>query len=154
MNLLLEQFPALLPLATQWAEEQEAFILENGRPLSEQGLQDARTVGVARPEKVRLLKVPSIPIPDHPLLIRAGQATGLISPHSAGLTVGYGIFIREDCWDSRRLVAHECVHTSQYERYGSIEAFLTEYLSQCIELGYLDAPLEQEALEKENRIYE
>jgi len=153
MKALLEHLPALLPLATEWVQEQEATILANGEPLSEQGLEDARTVGVIHPEKIRLLKVTSVPSPTHPLLIQAGETVGLISTHSSGLTAGYGIFIREDCWGSRRLIAHECVHCAQYERLDGIENFLTHYLRQCIEFGYLGAPLEQQALDKENRVF-
>ena len=58
---------------------------------------------------------------------------------------GNGIFIRDDHWDSRRLVVHQLAHTMQYERLGSIESFLRQYLHECITTGYLAAPMEQEA---------
>ena len=41
---------------------------------------------------------------------------------------------------------HELVHTSQYERLGGFEAFLKQYLYECITIGYPAAPLEQEAI--------
>jgi hypothetical protein len=37
----------------------------------------------------------------------------------------------------------------QYERLGSIEAFLRQYLHECITTGYPEAPLEQEAVRME-----
>lgn len=82
-----EQFQALLPLACGWAEEQERFILSQGVPLSSAQLIDADTVEVARPEAVRLLNVPRVPLPDHPLLRAVAEATQLISPGTAGLTL-------------------------------------------------------------------
>ena len=86
-----------------------------------------------------------IPTQRHPVLVTAVEATRLISPCTIGLTLRYGIFIRGDHWDSRRLVVHELAHTMQYERLGSIEAFLKQYLHECITIGYPAAPMVQEA---------
>lgn len=141
-----QQFQALLPLASRWAEDQERRILHEGVPLTPTQLGDARTIGVAHPEKVRLLSVSRVPIPDDPILRAAAQATQLISPDTAGLTLRYGIFIRADCWGDRRLVFHELVHTLQYERLGGLEPFLQQYLHECLTIGYPAAPMEQEAV--------
>jgi hypothetical protein len=141
-----EEFEVILPLAAAWAGEQERHILAHGRSLTPGQISDAQQVGVAHPERVRLLVIPSIPMPGHPLLQAAGQATGLVSPHTAGLTLRYGIYIRSDLSDDRLLVAHELVHTAQYERHGSILAFLRQYLHECLTIGYPAAPLEQEAV--------
>lgn len=139
------QFEILLPLACAWAEQQEAIILRDGVPLSPGGINDAERIGVVHPARVRLLSVPGVPLPEHPALRAAAEATGLISPLTVGLTVRYGIFIREDCRDQRRLVVHELVHTAQYERLGGIQPFLRQYLRECLTVGYPAAPLEQEA---------
>jgi len=144
------QFEQLLPLATAWAEEQESHILACGTALTPAQLGDAKQMGVAQPSRVRLLIVPSIPMPDHPVLSAAGAATGLISPFTAGLTLRYGIFIRSDMENDRSLIAHELVHTGQYERLGSIAAFLRQYLSECLTIGYPAAPMEQEAILRSN----
>jgi len=141
-----EEFEALLPLAAAWADAQERHILAHGRSLTPEQISDARQVGVAHPERVRLQSVSSIPMPGHALLQAAGAATGLISPHTAGLTFRYGIYLRSDLHDDRLLIAHELVHTAQYERHGSILAFLRQYLHECLTLGYPAAPLEQEAV--------
>ncbi len=143
-----EQFAQLLPLATAWAEQQEALILQDGLPLTDSGLADARALGVSQPERVRLLNVAAIPLPEDPALRAAAQTTQLITPSTAGLTLRYGILIRSDCWEQRRLVAHELVHTSQYERLGGIAPFLQQYLAECVTIGYPDAPMEQEAITK------
>jgi hypothetical protein len=141
-----EQFKILLPLACTWAEEQEGIILRDGALLSPAQIADAKTIGVVHPERVRLLRVPSIPMPVHPVLRAAADATKLISPDTAGLTLRYGIFIRSDCWGARPLVFHELVHTSQYERLGGFQQFLQQYLYECITIGYPAAPMEQEAV--------
>jgi hypothetical protein len=148
-----QEFEMLLPLACAWAEEQERAILCSGTALTDSQLGDARRVGVAEPERIRLLRVTEIPTPTHPALAAAASATGLISPLTAGLTVRYGIFIRVDCWGQRSLVVHECVHTMQYERLGGFEGFLRPYLLECITPpGYPHGPLEQEAKRVQNEM--
>jgi hypothetical protein len=147
-----QQFEQLLPLACKWAAEQEQAILLSGVALTEAQIADAIRVGVKHPERVRLLRVQEIPTPSHPALAYAAKETGLISPCTIGLTLRYGIFIRADCWGQRRLVVHELAHTMQYERLGSIEAFLRQYLYECITIGYPEAPMEQEAKRIEREI--
>ena len=141
-----EQFKMLLPLACAWAEEQERIILRDGVSLTPAQTADAAKIGIAHPERVRLLSVVRVPTPEHPALRAAAEATQLISPHTAGLTLRYGIFIRADCWGDRRLVFHELVHTLQYERLDGFQQFLRQYLYECITIGYPAAPMEQEAV--------
>ena len=132
-----EEFKVLLPLACAWAGEQERIILRDGVPLSPAQTTDAKSIGVARPEKVRLLKVTRIPIPENPALRDAVDAIQLISPRTGGLTLRYGIFIRADCWDDRRLVFHELVHTFQYERLGGFSSFYSSICLSASPLGIL-----------------
>jgi hypothetical protein len=144
--------PFCLPLAVRWASQQEQKILRAGVSLDESQVIDARLMGVARPEKVRLLKVDQVPLPANRLLRWAAKRTKLISSDTAGMALRYGIFIRSDCWQMRRLIAHECVHTAQYERLGGIEEFLSLYLRECLEVGYPSGLLEQEAFLKSQQI--
>jgi len=144
--IITEQFETLLPLACQWAAAQEQRILAQGEPLSDLELADARRVGVAAPERVRLLWVSEIPIPDHPALRAAAEETQLISPLTGGLTLRYGIFIRSDCRFYQAMVVHEFGHTAQYERFGGFEPFLRQYLFECLTVGYSEAPMEQEVI--------
>lgn len=146
MKITNEEFSRLLPLACVWAEEQEAHILKRGVSLTADQVVDAKVIGVGAPESIRLLRVTQIPLPHQPELRAAAEATSLISPHTAGLTLRHGIFIRSDCWGQRRLVVHELAHTVQYERLGGIQPFLERYLWECMTIGYPAAPLEQEAI--------
>jgi hypothetical protein len=154
MNIITpQQVEMLLPLACAWAAEQERVILQSGAALTDSQLADARQVGVAQPDRIRLFRVVQIPFPTHPALAAAAGATGLISPLTTGLTVRYGIFIRADCWGERPLIVHECVHTMQYERLGGFEGFLRPYLLECINPpGYPFGPLELEAKRVQNQI--
>ena len=148
MKITPEQFELLLPLASKWAERQEEIILRDGEPLNDSQLEDARVLKIKCPGKIRLLSVNNIPKPDDPILMAAADMTQLITSSTAGLTLRYGIFIRSDCWGERRLVVHELVHTSQYERLGGFLPFLKQYLFECLTVGYPEAPLEQEAITK------
>lgn len=140
-----KRVPVLLPLAVAWVRRQERRILKQGVPLSECEIQDAKAVGVREPERVRVLRVKIIPWPGARPLRSAAKVIGFATDATCGLTLGYGIFIREDCWRDRGLIAHELVHISQYERLGGIAPFLRQYLGECLTVGYVNAPLEREA---------
>jgi hypothetical protein len=144
-DALLAQFESLLPLAVEWAAEEEKKILREGLPLSDQEIADGKAIGVREPDRVRLLRVESVPVPTHPQLRAAAEAIHFLSPETRGLTLQYGILLRWDCWRDRVLIAHELVHTAQYERLGGISPFLSRYLSECLTAGYSNAPLELEA---------
>jgi len=145
--LSLEQLEELLPLAVAWAQTQERRILESGVGLTWSQSSDARAVGVSHPERVRLLPVVAISRPEHPVLRAAAESAQLINPFTRGLTLGYGIYLRADESSDRFLIAHELVHTAQYERMGGIEPFLRQYLHECLTLGYHSSPMEQEAIQ-------
>ena len=147
-----EQFEALLPLAAEWASEQEQRVLREGVPLSEHEIADAKAVGVRDPERVRLLQVEAIPAPAHPMLKAAYDAISFLAAKPRGLTVRYGIFVRTDCRQDRHLLLHELAHTAQYERLGGILDFLRKYLFECATAGYGAAPLEQEAIAVAERV--
>jgi hypothetical protein len=141
-----DQFEVLLPLAVQWAEAKEKVILEHGTSLSPQYMKDAESVGIRNPERVRVCQVPQIPIPKHPVLKAAAEATQLISPETIGLSLGYSIFIHNNFSDDRYTIVHELVHTMQCEKLGGLNPFLSKYLMECIAVGYPQAPMEQEAI--------
>jgi hypothetical protein len=143
---LLSQFEMLLPLAAAWATEQEREILRDGVSLSAGEIADACAIGVKEPDRVRLLRIETIPRPTQPQLRAACVAIDFLTPAKGGLTLGHGIFIRSDCWRDRSLIVHELVHVAQYERFGGILPFLRSYLFECLTVGYSAAPLEQEAI--------
>lgn len=149
---LLAEFSTLLPAAAEWAAQQEADVLSDGVPLNEQEMKDARQLGVLHPERVRLLRVESIPFPTEPKLRAAAETVHFLSPETRGLTVQYGILVRWDCWRDRHLIVHELFHTVQYERLGGILPFLQQYLVQCLTIGYANSPMELEAVAATARI--
>ena len=142
----LDQLEELLPVAAQWAAEQERRVLCEGLPLTKAELADARAIGVRNPERVRLLCVETVPVPANPMLRAAAASINFLTATPRGLALDYGIFVRSDCWRDRDLIAHELVHTAQYQRLGGIIPFLRTYISQCVTVGYAKAPLELEAI--------
>ena len=78
------------------------------------------------------------------MLRAAALQAGLLGPGMVGLTLGYSIFIVNGHVNDR-LLSHELRHVQQYERAGSIAAFLPTYLSQIVDLGYENAPFEIDA---------
>ncbi|MBA3543889.1 MAG: hypothetical protein H0T83_05555 [Chthoniobacterales bacterium] len=151
-EILLAQFDRLLPLAARWAEALEARLLREGVALSEEEQADALALGVREPERVRLLCLASVPTPDDLTLRAAAAAVQFLTPATRGLALRYGIFVRRDCWRDRRLIAHGLAHTAQYERIGGIEAFLRQYRTECLTIGYPAAPIEQEAIAAVGRL--
>ena len=143
----------MLPLATEWAAEQEQRILKEGVPLSIRELADALSVGVKDPERVRLLRVETIPVPTHPAL-QAAYQVAKVPTAPRGLTIHHGVFVRADYWRNRALILHELVHTAQYERLGGIEGFLRQYLLECATVGYNKSTLEHEAAAMAARVLE
>jgi hypothetical protein len=150
---VLSQFESLLPRAAQWATEREKYVLGCGVRLTADEIEDARAVGVHDPGRVRLLSVGVIDRPNDPALRAACDAIDFLTPDTRGVTLGYGILIREDCWRNRALIAHELVHAGQYERLGGIEPFLKQYLTECLTVGYAGSELEQEAVRIAARLY-
>lgn len=140
--------PLIVPKAIAWAEEQYLLILQDGQPLNKHLLAIARGVGVLHPESIRVIEVPSLPLPNDPDLKQAAAATGLLGPGMVGLTLGYGIYVCHG-HGSIRLLSHEFRHVYQYEQAGSIEVFLPAYLQQIALFGYDNAPFEIDARDHE-----
>lgn len=136
--------PALMPEAVQWAEAAADYVAVAGRPLDGSEQEIARQVGVGQPEDIRVLLVDTMPYPRHPLLQTAATATDFLGPQTMGLTLGHSVLVRRG-QQSLRLLSHEFRHVYQYEQAGSIAAFLPVYLTQVLDHGYADAPLELDA---------
>ena len=142
----------MLPAACAWIAGQERHALAVGIPLDAAQLSDARALGVARPERVRVLCLDRIPLPANPLVRGLGLWTGTLSEQTIGLSARYGIFVRTDHAHGRLLLAHELVHTRQHERLGGIRPFLRRYLGECLMAGYAAADMEWEAIEAATRL--
>ena len=147
-----EHLEELLPLAAEWAMEQQQRVLCEGVPLSKKEMADAKAIGVRHPERIRLLRVDSIPVPLHPMLKAAAASFNFVTAAPSGLALENGIFVRTDHWRDRELIAHELAHTAQYQRLGGVLPFLQTYIVQCATVGYQEAPLEREATAIAQRI--
>jgi hypothetical protein len=122
-------FDRLLPRAREWAKMQEQFILSRGMPLDSRHVADAERVGVRSPDRVRLLVVDRMPLPDDQELAEAARRTQIITQNCRGVALGHGIIIRADAWGDRELVIHQFVHVAQCEQSGGLESFVDRYLS-------------------------
>lgn len=136
--------PNLLPKAISWAEFEASRGLGIGRPLQEREREFARKVGVMYPDKIRLIAVEKLPMPTDPPLRAAAEQTGFLDPRMVGLTLGYSVFVCNG-HETPRLLSHEFRHVYQYERAGSIAAFLRHYLLQIVEHGYASTTFEIDA---------
>jgi hypothetical protein len=77
----------ITPRAIEWADQHASRILDMGEPLVEKDLALARRVGVAKPEKIRLLFVMQLPLPTDQLLRDVALENGLLGPSMIGLTL-------------------------------------------------------------------
>lgn len=142
---LLSALPVLMPKAISWAQNQSEIGIRDGRALDASLIAIARRVGVSEPHDIRILDVQRLPMPDDPLLMQAAIGTGLLGPGMVGLTLGHAVFVCSGYGADIRLLSHEFRHVHQYERAGSIAAFLPVYLQQVATVGYMNAPLEADA---------
>jgi len=152
MNMDLRMvLPMLLPSAIRWAEARASEVAQSESQLNEKRISLARAVGVIRPDLIRIAMVDQLPLPKDPQLRAAALQTDLLGPSMVGLTLGYSIFICHG-HDSIRLLSHEFRHVYQYEQYGSIATFLPAYLQQIVEVGYVNASFEMDAMAHEKTI--
>ncbi len=136
--------PLLLPKAVSWAEDQATSGARIGRTLSKLEFALAREGGVKQPERIRVVQVEMLPMPEDPVLRAAAMQTGLLGPEMVGLTLGHSVFVCRS-HETVRLLSHEFRHVHQYEQAGSIAAFLLSYFGQIVDVGYAAAPLEADA---------
>ena len=120
--------PWEVALAITWAEAKAAEGAHSGIALNNHLLTIARSIGVIRPELIRIALVHSLPMPQDPMLHAAAVQTGLLGPGIVSLTLGYAVFVCHG-YDTVRLFSHEFRHVYQNERAGSIAAFLPIYLA-------------------------
>ena len=132
----------LAPALSRWATAQQRRILKDGDALSASNLKFAETLGIKRPEEIRVLIVDSIPLPAPEWLVRAAARIGLPVFRPGGLALERGIFLLPGQSSS---LPHELVHVLQYQRLGGTKPFMRRYVLECLTGGYGDAGLEVEA---------
>ncbi len=146
----MTEFNDLWNEVTLWAEGQARHIESRGRLLSDEERSRAARIGVRAPERIRILFVPVVPFPDSPSIKAIVDRVGIRSETSAGMTLGYGIFIRADQKYRNDILPHELRHVAQYECAGSIREFMHFYLKELLHFGYGYGPLEIDAKSWEN----
>lgn len=70
------------------------------------------------------------------------------SSHEGGRTFGYAIMLKPRFAGNSTIRTHELVHVSQHDRLGR-KAFVRRYLIEMEMMGYVRAPLELEAYQKQ-----
>lgn len=141
----IEKLDLMAQLMASWIGEWEEHVLIHGTPLDEAQLADATRIGVKHPQKVKLLKVPSIPMPPYPVIHSTFVETKIFHPNAFAFCARYGLLIRSCSWGQRHWVAHELAHTAQYERSGGIDSCVRQYLYECLTVGYENSSMEKEA---------
>ena len=142
---LAAQLPQLAPKAVAWAEGLAAEARARGTALSVPLAEIARRAGVRAPEKVRILVMDEIPLPDDPALQGAALSVGLSQSDAAGMTLGHAVFLRRGYESDVRVISHELRHVAQYEACGGIAGFLAVHLADLVAFGYEDSPFEVDA---------
>ena len=144
----MKDLNSYLPLVVLWAKKHHDLIQEQGAELNEEGMEMARSVGVAEPERIRIMLVDEIPFQEDPVVYSLAKSVGMLSGQVSGITFGHSIYIVKAC-QSARIYSHEFRHVHQYETLGSIGEFMEVYLEQVLMFGYHQAPLERDAREFE-----
>ncbi|TYC89683.1 hypothetical protein [Novosphingobium sp. BW1] len=138
-----------------WAKGIETKGQARGTPLTAEQTDLARQIGIAHPEKVRLVHVEAVPFPTQDEAMRKmGESLGFIGP---GITnnaqaFGYTIWVRDGFTLDRPSLAHELVHVAQIERSANFDAYVQRYMQELQTYGHAKMPLEVEAYEA-NRTY-
>jgi hypothetical protein len=143
----LDTLAKLIPKVSEWLEYQENNIISIGRDLTLEELDIAKRIGIKNYDIIRVYVSPIVPTPKDIVLLELGKKVGLISSNTHGICFRYGIFINEQTENKKAVLTHELIHTLQYERFGSIKSFISNYLKECIEEGYHESDLEKEACE-------
>ena len=137
--------PVMTPRVIDWAEKLSAKTLRDGAALEERFVEIARGSGVRDPQRIRMVIVDEIPLPQDPHLKVAAGSVGLAQGSAAGMTLGYAVIVHRGYERDLRLLSHEFRHVAQYEAAGGIRPFLLVHLPQLVEFGYEDSPYEVDA---------
>lgn len=140
MDEYLNQFDEIF----QWAEAMEKQILQEGEPINYHDRLIASIAGISDEEKVRILKVDKIILPDIELVNDLKKANIFTLSGTAGMALGHAILLDKNA--TQDVLIHEFRHVAQYELFGDLKSYLTFYLRELIKFGYGDGPLENDAV--------
>ena len=143
---------SIVDAVSLWAERVGENLPPEARRLRPNEQTLAEAAGVEHVGGVRIVIVDRIPFPDDPLLAALCDRYGFLGETTLGLTLGHAIFLTPQVAENVEILAHECCHVAQVERFGSIRAFVQQYITELIEYGYAFAPLELEATRTGQRL--
>ena len=131
----------------RYSEALEQRILAEGRPLTDAEKELARRANIQDVDRVRLLVLDSVPLPESEILRRHLEEIGFLEliPRARGTAKGYGIILTPAGLGRPRYLAHELVHVGQYERLGGIAPLMKRHLPELKAGGYRNSVLEEEA---------
>src|SRR3954447_23152219 len=101
-----------LPIACAWVRREEADILRRGSPLNETQLAEARRIGIAEPERIRVRVVEIIPPRLHPAQRFLAGKFGMTFSNTIGIALGHAIYLQCEHAQSQRLLWHELAHVA------------------------------------------
>ena len=142
---ITRELPVMTPRVIDWAERLAYRSLREGAALEPRFAEIARSMGVRDVQKVRIVVVDQIPLPEDPHLKVAAGSVGLAQGSAAGMTLGHAVIVHRGYERDVRLLSHEFRHVAQYEAAGGIRPFLLVHLPQLVEFGYEDSPYEVDA---------
>ncbi|MBT2335261.1 hypothetical protein J7E49_15250 [Variovorax paradoxus] len=134
----------LLPKVEAWYSEVEIQLAPFGRPLTAEEARTAIELGVAEPEKVRVVVLDEFPMPKDEQLLGEAKKHGLGNWSEGGRSNGRVVLLKPRVAQSPAVLRHELVHLAQQDRMGRT-AFLRRYLIELEMMGYARSPLELEA---------
>jgi len=138
---LLQRIEPLVQPSIDFADRNERYAFDNGVELTVEEKKLAVKIGIKNVDKVRVDYVDEFPFPKNQYLVTLARKHGFDSPFLAGMTYGYGVYIRSG---HEFILPHELVHVRQFEELG-IEKFMRRYLLELTVMGYRSAPLEVKA---------
>ena len=131
----------------RYSEALEQRILAEGRPLTDAEKELARRADIQDVDRVRLLVLDSVPLPESRILRQRLAEIGLLRliRSARGTAKGYGIILTPAGLGQPSSLAHELVHVGQYERLGGIAPLMKRHLPDLTASGYRSSVLEDEA---------
>jgi hypothetical protein len=130
-----------------YSETLQRRILAEGRPLTEEERELARRAGIKDIDRVRILLLDAVPLPENEELRQRLAEIGFLQliGQARGTAKGYGVILTQSGQRRRTDLAHELIHVAQYERLGGIAAAMAYHLPDLIANGYRRSTLEDEA---------
>ena len=134
-------------LLIEHAKRSEEQVLREGRRLDPVELEIALKAGVQHPQRVRILTLDAVPLPENPIVAEEFERMGVLRliRQAAAAARGYGIILTPRALNRDDALAHELVHVAQFERFGGIGPMFRAHIPDLRAHGYRRSELEDEA---------